>query len=71
MDVDIRDDVDVLAPLLSRLTLSPDLPVLLIGGVSVGSIAKIRTLHRSGELRQMIQASGAVVNERHKNRKRK
>lgn len=62
IDVDTRDDFEVLPPLLSRLTSTPELPILLIGGKSVGSIEEIRSLHETGELQQMITASGAVLN---------
>jgi glutaredoxin len=60
IDVDIRDDANVLAPIIARVT-SLDLPVLLIGGKAVGSIDNIRALHQNGELRKLITASGAVI----------
>lgn len=62
IDVDVRDDVDVLKPLIARLTSTPDLPVLLVGGKPVGSIEDIRSLRESGELPTLISASGAVIN---------
>ncbi|KAJ7267671.1 hypothetical protein B0H12DRAFT_1200798 [Mycena haematopus] len=61
MDVDTRDDVDVLSPMLSRLTGVPDLPILLIGGKPVGSLERIREMLASGELAQLIKSSGAVI----------
>jgi len=61
MDVDTRDDVDVLSPMLSRLTGAPDLPILLIGGKPVGSLEQIREMLASGELNRLIKASGAVI----------
>ncbi|KAJ7760979.1 hypothetical protein B0H16DRAFT_1369285 [Mycena metata] len=71
MDVDIRDDVEVLAPMLARLTQSPELPVLLIGGQPVGSLAQIRTMLASGELQRRVKAAGAVIGggKRRKNKK--
>ncbi|TFK44308.1 hypothetical protein BDQ12DRAFT_620262 [Crucibulum laeve] len=62
IDVDIRDDADVLKPIVARLTSTPELPVLIIGGRPVGSIEEIRELHKTGELKKLISASGAVIN---------
>ncbi|KAG6831772.1 hypothetical protein H0H92_007924 [Tricholoma furcatifolium] len=61
MDVDIRDDADVLDPIIRRLTSSSELPVLLVGGKPVGTVEEIRALDLSGELRALISASGAVI----------
>ncbi|KAG6857704.1 hypothetical protein H0H87_004120 [Tephrocybe sp. NHM501043] len=61
MDVDIRDDAVVLEPIIHRLTSSPQLPVLLVGGKSVGSVEEIRNLEKSGRLRDLILAAGAVI----------
>ncbi|KAJ7782399.1 hypothetical protein DFH07DRAFT_322467 [Mycena maculata] len=71
IDVDARDDVDVLTPMLTRLTASPDLPILLIGGQPMGSIAQIRDLLASGDLKSLIKSSGAVIGggKRRKHRK--
>jgi glutaredoxin len=71
IDVDIRDDAEVLKPIISRITSSPDLPVLLIGGKNVGSIDDIRALHQSGELRKLITASGAIIDGAKKKKHRK
>jgi len=60
-DVDQREDADVLVPLLHRLTSSTELPVLLIGGKSVGSMAAIRELNESGELATTITNAGSVI----------
>ncbi|KAJ7594436.1 hypothetical protein C8J56DRAFT_778295 [Mycena floridula] len=62
IDVDIRDDSEVLRPMIHRLTSTTELPVLLIGGKSVGSMAEIRALHKSGELQQLVSEAGAVIN---------
>jgi len=62
IDIDIRDDADVLKPILARLTSSTELPILLVNGKPVGSIEDIRELVRSGELQHMIGAAGAVIN---------
>jgi len=70
MDVDIRDDADVLKPMLLRLTSSSDLPILLIGGEPVGSIADIRDMAESGELQKKIRQAGAVSVEKKKKNKK-
>lgn len=62
IDIDVRDDADVLKPILARLTSSRVLPILLVNGNPVGSIEDIRELVKSGELQKMIEAAGAVIN---------
>lgn len=69
-DVDLRDDAQVLGPLITRLT-TTELPVLLIGGKPVGSISDIRALKESGELQTMIAAAGAVVDGEEKRKRRR
>ncbi|KAK7018839.1 glutaredoxin domain-containing protein [Favolaschia claudopus] len=61
MDVDMRDDKEVLEPILFRLTAMPELPILLINGQPVGSLERIREMHASGELHALIKAAGAVI----------
>ncbi|KAF9462437.1 hypothetical protein BDZ94DRAFT_1165919 [Collybia nuda] len=71
IDVDIRDDAEVLMPMMSRLTSALEFPILLVGGKYVGSIEDIRAMDKSGELRKAISASGAVIDggKRKKHRK--
>jgi hypothetical protein len=64
------DDSVVLTPLLQRLTGSPGLPILLIGGKSVGSLQQIRDLQQSGELQNIVTTAGAVVDGAKKKKKR-
>lgn len=71
IDVDTRDDADVLRPLLGRVTASSELPILLVGGKPVGTVEEIRALHKSGELRKLITAAGAVVDGAKKKKHRK
>ncbi|EMD37672.1 hypothetical protein CERSUDRAFT_114315 [Gelatoporia subvermispora B] len=61
IEVDQRPDEDVLAPLLFRLTSTSELPILLIGGRTVGSMQEIRYLRNKGELQRMISDAGAVI----------
>ncbi|KAG1895900.1 uncharacterized protein F5891DRAFT_1250520, partial [Suillus fuscotomentosus] len=65
-EVDQREDSEVLIPLLHHLTSSTDLPLVLIGGKSVGSIAAIRELDESSELYMLITNAGAVLDGRQK-----
>lgn len=60
-EVDQREDAEVLIPLLHRLTSSTDLPLVLIGGKPVGSMAAIRELNESGELQMLVTNAGAVI----------
>ncbi|KAF8070449.1 hypothetical protein FPV67DRAFT_1561261 [Lyophyllum atratum] len=69
IDVDIRDDAAVLEPIIRRLTSSSELPVLLISGKPVGSMEELRLLEKSGELRKLIAASGAVFDGSKKKKK--
>lgn len=71
IDVDVRDDAEVLKPLIERLTDSEDLPVLLIGGKPVGTIADIRALHKEGKLEEIIKQAGGVINGSRKRKHRR
>lgn len=69
VEVDQREDAQVLLPLLTRLTHVPSLPILLIGGQAVGIDApdikslmgEIRKLHDNGELTRRVAEAGATV----------
>ena len=54
-------DEDVLRPLLHRLTDSADIPILLIGGRTVGTAEEIRYMYKKGELAKRINNAGALV----------
>ncbi|KAF8647161.1 hypothetical protein AX16_006991 [Volvariella volvacea WC 439] len=69
VDIDLREDVDVLKPLIARLCSTEELPVLLVGGQNVGSLEQIRALNESGELKKLIVASGATVDNKKKKKK--
>jgi len=71
IDVDIRDDAEVLFPVLKRLLPFSELPVLLIGGRAVGSTKEVHELEKSGELQKLITASGSTIDgaKRKKNKK--
>lgn len=72
MEVDVREDADILLPMLKRLTSAPELPVLLIGGkVLDSSVENIRALEKSGELQQLVTVAGAQVNGAKKKKHRK
>ena len=61
IDVDVRDDATVLSSILKRLLPFPELPVLVVGGVAVGSIEEVRELEKNGELQKLITASGSII----------
>ncbi|THH22140.1 hypothetical protein EUX98_g8237 [Antrodiella citrinella] len=71
IEVDQRSDEAVLTPLLHRLTNTVDLPILLVGGHTVGSVAEIRYLHAKGELQRLIGRSGAQIDGGKKKKGRK
>ncbi|KAJ3514615.1 hypothetical protein NMY22_g14673 [Coprinellus aureogranulatus] len=62
VDVDMRDDADVLKPVLSRLTGSDELPILLIGGKVFSSMDEIREMAKDERLAQLVSEAGAMVN---------
>jgi|SRR5712672_2783307 len=64
-------DADVLTPLLFRLTDLTELPILLIGGTSVGSIDNIRQLDADGRLKDLVIKAGAIPDSSKKHRARK
>ena len=64
-------DESVLTPLLYRLTSVLDLPILLIGGHTIGSIPEIRYLHQKGELARLISRAGGIVDGAKKKKGRK
>ncbi|KAF9527345.1 hypothetical protein CPB83DRAFT_895359 [Crepidotus variabilis] len=70
IDVDVREDSDILTPMLARLT-GTDLPVLLIGGKVIGSTKEARALLERKELQKMITEAGAQIDgaKRKKHRK--
>ncbi|KDQ57427.1 hypothetical protein JAAARDRAFT_686524 [Jaapia argillacea MUCL 33604] len=76
IDVDKREDEEILVPLLYRLTspyhiptISPitqeeeerSLPILLIAGQPITTISQLRDLHSRGELGKLLGDAGAVV----------
>ncbi|GJJ06367.1 hypothetical protein Clacol_000558 [Clathrus columnatus] len=54
IEVDIRDDGDVLKRLLYRLTNHNTFPNVIIGGKSVGGSDDVRRLHEKGDLKDMF-----------------
>ncbi|CAE6499218.1 unnamed protein product [Rhizoctonia solani] len=60
-DVDQREDAAVLEPVLYRLTGETSLPVVLLGGRSIGSPTDIVKLHESGDLERALKAVGVAI----------
>ncbi|KAI0335154.1 hypothetical protein GY45DRAFT_987328 [Cubamyces sp. BRFM 1775] len=71
VDVDQRPDENVLVPLLYRLTSTNELPILLIGGRTVGSPREIRYLAAKGELQRLITDAGGVIDGARKKKAKK
>ncbi|KAI0358518.1 hypothetical protein OH77DRAFT_1397128 [Trametes cingulata] len=71
VDVDQRPDENVLVPLLYRLTSTNELPILLIGGRTIGSPKEIRYLAAKGELQRLITAAGGVIDGARKKKAKK
>ncbi|KAF5351703.1 hypothetical protein D9756_007654 [Leucocoprinus leucothites] len=61
IDVDVRDDADVLIPMLHRLTSIHEFPILIVAGRLVGTLEDVRQMNNNGTLRQMIAQSGARI----------
>ncbi|KAF7315903.1 Glutaredoxin domain-containing protein [Mycena indigotica] len=61
IDVDMRDDAEVLTPLLARLAGTNELPLLLVGGKPMGSMDDIRIAYEEGKLQRQISAAGGVI----------
>lgn len=70
IDVDVREDAEVLKPLLARLTHTDQLPILLIGGKVFGSTDELRTVFEDGSIKQLFEDAGAIVNGAKKGKKR-
>jgi glutaredoxin-related protein len=71
VDIDMRDDVEVLKPALDRLTSMPEIPLLLIGGKVVGTMDEIKDMSKDGRLQKLLAEAGAVVNGQKKKKGRK
>ncbi|EIW63241.1 uncharacterized protein TRAVEDRAFT_26597 [Trametes versicolor FP-101664 SS1] len=71
VDVDQRPDENVLVPLLFRLTSSKELPILLIGGHTVGTAQEIKYLAAKGQLSRLITEAGGVVDGARKKKAKK
>ncbi|KAF8678449.1 hypothetical protein RHS04_05265 [Rhizoctonia solani] len=60
-DVDQREDAAVLEPVLYRLIGETSLPIVLLGGRSIGSPSDITKLHDSGDLEQAMKSAGVSI----------
>ncbi|KAI0084864.1 hypothetical protein BDY19DRAFT_987296 [Irpex rosettiformis] len=71
IEVEDRPDEDVLKPLLLRLTKSNELPILLIGGKTVGTFEEIQYMYKKGDLARAVITAGAIVDGGKKGKGRK
>ncbi|CAE6469781.1 unnamed protein product [Rhizoctonia solani] len=60
-EVDQREDASVLEPALYRLIGETSLPIVLLGGRSIGSPETITKLHESGDLERAMKTAGATI----------
>ncbi|KAH7339798.1 hypothetical protein B0J17DRAFT_716795 [Rhizoctonia solani] len=60
-DVDQREDATVLEPALYRLIDDASLPIVLLGGRSIGSPADVAKLHESGDLERAMKSVGVTI----------
>lgn len=63
IDIGRRVDVDVLEPVLHRLTGSSSFPILLVHGVliDVSTVDRLEELNKSGTLKKLVSEAGATV----------
>ncbi|KAG8916047.1 hypothetical protein FRC01_003413 [Tulasnella sp. 417] len=71
IEVDERRDADIISPLLHRLTSSPTLPILLVGGKPAGTVEQIQAAHKDGSLKRLLADAGAVIGGGEKKKKKK
>lgn len=71
IEVDERRDADIISPLLNRLTSSPTLPILLVGGKPAGTVDQIVAAHEDGTLKRLLAGAGAVIGGSEKKKKKK
>ncbi len=64
-------DENVLVPLLFRLTSANELPILLVGGRTVGTAQEIKYLAAKGQLHRLITEAGGVVDGARKKKAKK
>ena len=64
-------DENVLVPLLYRLTSMQELPILLVGGRTIGNPKEIRYLAAKGELQRLVTEAGAVIDGARKKKAKK
>ncbi|PSR79236.1 hypothetical protein PHLCEN_2v7094 [Hermanssonia centrifuga] len=71
IEVENRPDEEVLKSVLHRLTGEPELPLLLVGGQTLGTLQEIRYMNSKGDLARKMNEAGAVVDGAKKKKGRK
>ncbi|KAH6914429.1 thioredoxin-like protein, partial [Coprinopsis sp. MPI-PUGE-AT-0042] len=61
IEVDTREDGQIIKNLLTRLTAHSTFPNVIIQGRSIGGSDSLQSLHASGELEKLIKSTGATV----------
>ena len=67
----VSADSHVLAPLLARLTRTPTLPSIIIGGTPIGHFEALKALHDTNKLAGLLHHAGAVLGKDFEERKLK
>jgi hypothetical protein len=64
IDINERVDVEILEPVLHRLTGSSLFPILLVHGVliDVSTASRVEELDKSGTLKALVSEAGAIIN---------
>lgn len=61
VEVDLREDSDLLKVILTRLTKHSTFPNIILRGRSIGGADALQALHDSGELEELFEDSGLIV----------
>lgn len=61
IEVDLRDDGDLIKVILTRLTSRSTFPNAILKGNSIGGSDDLQSLHRSGQLRALLEKAGMKV----------
>lgn len=71
IEVDQREDAEILVPLLSRLIDTDVMPQVIVKGYAAADAPKLAALHASGDLELYFQGSGITLSQKIKNKKPK
>jgi len=64
IEVDLRDDNELIKALLQRLTHRATFPNIIVNSISIGGSDELHALHSSGQLRGILEKAGVSVGAR-------